>query len=563
MKKRFLALILALAMCLPLALAVSADEAGGVAATVLNFGYNMTNAEGYTDISITLYTGSEDIREVTSADIQTHKPYYILTDANGNTVKKENITSATFSLHLTDPGEYELAIYDSTGTRQGRPTLVDGNYFFDDSPIAITVREASEDDGDYIDHPDVLNVSYQVTPFADSKTVTVDLWFTRVDDPSLPIDSDFIKANNPYVIIMDRFGRFVDARTVTSGSMSFNLIGPRFYDIVTTDGDGYGQPVAGLDSDVITVNVGTDDYKITKTLAALADKWSKNLLERNAEYAETVDDLKYDLEISILSPFIYELDSEDITTFDLTLDEALTIAEKTVDYDETRLTLVYAIRDNWYAVDDAFGMYMMDKEGYGEEITEPDIPEITFDDVADGAWYADYVKMAADAGLIKGKGEGKFAPDENMTIAEAITLASRFNNLLHEIETDPADGKTGEKWYDPYIGYAKENSLPYDYADYNAKITREEFAHIFAALYKNNKSLYDEGGVTAINDVPENFIPDVPMTHKYSDDIYTLYRLGVLGGSDEKRSFLPDSNIKRSEVAAILCRMGGEGRVEF
>ena len=38
MKKRFLALILALAMCLPLALAVSADEAGGVAATVLNFG---------------------------------------------------------------------------------------------------------------------------------------------------------------------------------------------------------------------------------------------------------------------------------------------------------------------------------------------------------------------------------------------------------------------------------------------------------------------------------------------------------------------------------------------
>ena len=128
MKKRFLALILALAMCLPLALAVSADEAGGVAATVLNFGYNMTNAEGYTDITITLYTGSEDIREATSADIQTHKPYYILTDANGNTVKKENITSATFSLHLTDPGEYSLAVYDSTGTRQGKPTVVDGNY---------------------------------------------------------------------------------------------------------------------------------------------------------------------------------------------------------------------------------------------------------------------------------------------------------------------------------------------------------------------------------------------------------------------------------------------------
>ena len=67
----------------------------------------------------------------------------------------------------------------------------------------------------------------------------------------------------------------------------------------------------------------------------------------------------------------------------------------------------------------------------------------------------------------------------------------------------------------------------------------------------------------ALNDVPDGSIPDVPMTHEYADDIYTLYRLGVLSGSDSERSFLPDSNIKRSEVAAILCRLGGTGRVEF
>ena len=562
MKKRLLALILALVMCFPLALAVSADDSGGSALTVFNFGYSMTGADGYTDITVTLYPGQGDATEVTAADIDANKPYYILTDASGKTVKKENITSATFSLHLTDPGEYSLAIYDSTGTRQGRPTVVDGNYFFDDSPIAITVTEAYVDPGDYIDHPEILDVSYQTTTSADKMTVTVDLWFTRADDASLPIDSDFIKANNPSVIITDRFGRFVDARNIAGGSMSFNLIGPRFYDIVVIDGDGYSQPVATLaESDVIEIDVGTDGYKADD---ALANKWAKVLLDRNAGYAaETTDDAKYEYELAVLSEFIYELNSEDITAFDVNLWKALGIAEETADYDENKLALVYAIYENWYAVDEAFEMYLMDKEGYGEEIIVPDIPEITFDDVADGAWYADYVRMAADAGLIKGKGEGKFAPDDNMTIAEAITLAARFNNLLHEIETDPADGKTGEKWYDPYIEYAKENNLPYDYADYNAKITREEFAHIFAALYKNNKSLYDEGEVTEINDVPADFIPDVPMTHKYADDIYTLYRLGVLGGSDAKRSFLPDSNIKRSEVAAILCRLGGEGRVEF
>ena len=560
MKKRLLALILALAMCFTLALAVSADESGGVAATVLNYGYEMTSAAGYTDISVTLYTGNGDTSEATSADIQAYKPYYILTDASGKTVKKENITSATFSLHLTTPGEYSLAVYDLNGTRQGRTVMENGSFFFDDSPIAIIVMEAYEDTGDYIDHPAVLDVSYQTTTSADKMTVTVDLWFTRVDDPSLPIDSDFIKANNPSVIITDRFGRFVDARNIAGGSMSFNLIGPRFYDVVVIDGDGYGQPIEALENDFIEINVGTDAYKAD---SALANKWAKVLLDKNAEYVAEADDNKYDYELSVLSEFIYELDSEDITAFDVNLWEALRIAEETADYDENKLALVYAVYENWYAVDDSFEFYLMDKEGYGEEIFVPDVPEITFDDVADGAWYADYVRMAADAGLIKGKGEGKFAPDENMTIAEAITLASRFNNLLHEIGTDPADGKTGEKWYDPYIEYAKENNLPYDYADYNAKITREEFAHIFAALYKNNKTIYDEGEFTEINEVPENFIPDVPMTHKYADDIYTLYRLGVLGGSDAKRSFLPESNIKRSEVAAILCRMGGEGRVEF
>lgn len=560
MKKRLLALILALAMCFTLALAVSADESGGVAATVLNYGYEMTSAAGYTDISVTLYTGNGDTSEATSADIQAYKPYYILTDASGKTVKKENITSATFSLHLTTPGEYSLAVYDLNGTRQGRTVMENGSFFFDDSPIAIIVMEAYEDTGDYIDHPAVLDVSYQTTTSADKMTVTVDLWFTRVDDPSLPIDSDFIKANNPSVIITDRFGRFVDARNIAGGSMSFNLIGPRFYDVVVIDGDGYSQPIEALENDFIEINVGTDAYKAD---SALANKWAKVLLDKNAEYVAEADDNKYDYELSVLSEFIYELDSEDITAFDVNLWEALRIAEETADYDENKLALVYAVYENWYAVDDSFEFYLMDKEGYGEEIFVPDVPEITFDDVADGAWYADYVRMAADAGLIKGKGEGKFAPDENMTIAEAITLASRFNNLLHEIGTDPADGKTGEKWYDPYIEYAKENNLPYDYADYNAKITREEFAHIFAALYKNNKTIYDEGEFTEINEVPENFIPDVPMTHKYADDIYTLYRLGVLGGSDAKRSFLPESNIKRSEVAAILCRMGGEGRVEF
>ena len=46
------------------------------------------------------------------------------------------------------------------------------------------------------------------------------------------------------------------------------------------------------------------------------------------------------------------------------------------------------------------------------------------------------------------------------------------------------------------------------------------------------------------------------MTYQYADDVYTLYRLGVLTGSDAVHSFRPESNIQRCEVAAIVARLG-------
>lgn len=185
-----------------------------------------------------------------------------------------------------------------------------------------------------------------------------------------------------------------------------------------------------------------------------------------------------------------------------------------------------------------------------------------FTDVPAGVWYEDYVNIASDAGLINGKGNGLFAPNDNMTIAEAITLAVRFDCSTKGTET--VTNSSGDSpWYQPYVDYAEENGLPWQYGDYNAKITRDEFARIFAAVYQANKSIYDSEGFTAINTVAEGAIPDVPMSSSYADDIYTLYRLGVLGGSDAARNFRPDSNILRSEVSAILCRLIDVDRQSF
>lgn len=52
-----------------------------------------------------------------------------------------------------------------------------------------------------------------------------------------------------------------------------------------------------------------------------------------------------------------------------------------------------------------------------------------FTDVAKDAWYADAVRLLASRGIIYGVGDGKFSPDANITMEEAILMVSRVVKL--------------------------------------------------------------------------------------------------------------------------------------
>lgn len=185
--------------------------------------------------------------------------------------------------------------------------------------------------------------------------------------------------------------------------------------------------------------------------------------------------------------------------------------------------------------------YVLSFEG-----VEPVVPDMSFfDDVDYDAWYGEYVNEASIMGLINGKADGLFAPNDNMTVAEAITLAVRLHALLYGIDMPEAGGSP---WYQPFLDYAAEVGIPWEYTDYNAKVSREEYVHIFyAAVHEIEEP--------DLNSVADGAIPDVPMSHPYAEDIYAFYRVGILTGSDAKGSFQPQSSIKRCEVAAILCRI--------
>lgn len=174
-------------------------------------------------------------------------------------------------------------------------------------------------------------------------------------------------------------------------------------------------------------------------------------------------------------------------------------------------------------------------------------PDGKFTDVRPGVWYEESVKTAFEMGLIKGDSETRFNPGGNITIAESLTLASRLHSVYHGNGSSfPAE----KPWYKAYVDYAAANGIisANSYSNFDAKATRAQFVKIFAAAFPAE-------ALSQINTVEDGVIPDVPVTASYANAVYTLYRAGILLGNDSKGTFAPQSNILRSEVAAILVRM--------
>jgi hypothetical protein len=61
--------------------------------------------------------------------------------------------------------------------------------------------------------------------------------------------------------------------------------------------------------------------------------------------------------------------------------------------------------------------------------------------------------------------------------------------------------------------------------------------------------------LTEINTIEDNAIPDVDLNTQNADEIYMLYRAGILSGNDKTGIFTPNANIQRSAVATIVARM--------
>ena len=172
--------------------------------------------------------------------------------------------------------------------------------------------------------------------------------------------------------------------------------------------------------------------------------------------------------------------------------------------------------------------------------------EFPFTDVPADAWYYNDVTIAYQTGLINGTSATTFAPNSNLTYAEAVKLAG----CMHQLYTTGAVTLTNGSpvWYQSYVDYARANGIISREYNWTAQATRSGYMEIFASALPDN-------ALAPINTVADGAIPDVPMAHPGAAAIYKLYCAGILQGVDAAHSCNPAANIKRSEVAAILTRM--------
>ena len=195
------------------------------------------------------------------------------------------------------------------------------------------------------------------------------------------------------------------------------------------------------------------------------------------------------------------------------------------------------------------------------EVLQPIVPilggaaggrNFSFSDIKESDWYFSNVKEAWENKLIDGVTSTEFRPNETLTVAQAIKLASAYHQRYNTSEVSLTNG--AGNWYSSYVDYAVENSIidskyaSYGTAQMNKAIDRSEFVAIFA-------NAMDAEELVGYNTVADDAIPGVKMTDTHAKAIYQFYRAGILTGSDAKGTFNPKSNIKRSEVAAILSRM--------
>lgn len=180
-----------------------------------------------------------------------------------------------------------------------------------------------------------------------------------------------------------------------------------------------------------------------------------------------------------------------------------------------------------------------------------DVPQFT--DVAEDAWYHDYVYDLVYRGVVNGMTATTYEPNGTLTRAQFVKLLACSLADAETLKTyegkHPFKDSEGH-WAEAYIAWAKDKGIVEGVSatefDPEAPITREQMATIFG------RYALKQGIELPKDAAPAESFPDADKISEYAREFVELMRIaGILNGYEDG-TFRPQGNATRAEAAKLF-----------
>ncbi len=167
----------------------------------------------------------------------------------------------------------------------------------------------------------------------------------------------------------------------------------------------------------------------------------------------------------------------------------------------------------------------------------------TFSDTPVMMWYTAAVEALAEGGLVNGVGEGRFAPDQTLSVSEFAQILARASGM----EVGAGESYWAEKALSGCVaaGYIADRG-EISKENYEVPIERQEAV---AAMQR-------AGGRAASGTLTAADIPDFEsIDPALRADILAAYNSGVTSGTDASRTFVPTGLLTRGQVCQLFYNL--------
>lgn len=191
-----------------------------------------------------------------------------------------------------------------------------------------------------------------------------------------------------------------------------------------------------------------------------------------------------------------------------------------------------------------------------EELSACDTSNIGLSDVPADAWFAPYICVAQETGLVQGYADGTFGPAQTINFAEAAKILTADTTKKSE------DGP----WYAAFVrSLAAQNAIPTSITGVDAALTRGEMAEMIMRLsagIDTKESLAYIDLVTETNPAPAAEAQDVTLGIEGETAIDTDMNLAAEEATEIFALFEADMTALEAEIDALIIEVKTENEEE-